>query len=673
MSVRARLFILLLALSVVPIVLLRVGGQVTLRELSSKLISDSSHLLVAKAKSHLLLMAEDHAEMWRREGVALEQTLALQKALAEAALAGPGPDALPGAMESAGRGAAGTLSSQLTVLADGRIVTAPGEPAPLRAFDARQAVWYRLALSQGAMVWTAPVIDPSTRRMGMTLSVPLLDATGRTAGVTALSAPLDIGGYAKSHALDFSRELRTYLVEYDPKDASGDGLCVIGEANGRDSAPGGGAGHLPPAAADQTPRHGLGHGRGMLGLAAPGMLVPDDPIDLSVVRLALKHGQSGVRQISVGDREWLWAFAPARVTGFALVMAAPMSDVTEDADAAGRAIEKLFDLQLHTTLIILACALALVAVIAWLAARSFTRPLTDLALTAARIGQGDLEARVKPSGGREFKELGRTFNEMIPKLKDHTRLQNSMALAREVHQRLLPAALAFLPGLELSAVSLSCDEVGGDSYDVIEAAHGDPACLAVLIGDVSGHGLDAALLMATARAFIRMRATKPGDPGAVISDVNRLLALDTSGTGRFMTLFYLEFDAANGRLRWVRAGHDPAILYRAATNDFEELAGPGIPLGALDDKEFSFLERPWPRPGDVLLLGSDGLWESRSPGGEMFGKERVRSVLREASALNARDIQDALLDALERFRGAIPVEDDVTLLIVKCAETEDSP
>jgi sigma-B regulation protein RsbU (phosphoserine phosphatase) len=661
-SVRARLFLLLLALSVIPIVLLRVGGQMTLRDLSAKLIGDSSHLLVTKAKSHLLLMAEDHAELWRREGVILEQTLRLQTTLVQAALAGPGPDALQKAMESAGRGAAATLSSQLTVFTDGRIVAVSGDPAPPRGFDARQAVWYRLAVSQDSMVWTAPVIDPVTRRMGMTLSAPIRDASGLPAGVTALSAPLDIGGYAKGHAQDFSKELKTYLVEYDAKDRAVDGFRVIGEASGQNGAAGA-----------QAPLHGMGHGRGMLGLAAPGSLVPDDPIDLSEVRLALKHGQSGVHQLKVGGREWLWAFAPARVTGFALVLAAPMSDATEDAVEAGRAIEKLFDLQLRTTLVILACALASVALIAWLAARSFTRPLTDLALTAARIGQGDLEARVTPSGGREFKELGSAFNEMIPRLKDHTRLQNSMALAREVHQRLLPAHLPSLPGLELSAVSLSCDEVGGDSYDVIEAARGDPACLAAVLGDVSGHGLDAALLMATARAFIRMRATRPGDPGAVISDVNRLLALDTSGTGRFMTLFYLEFDAPRGRLRWVRAGHDPAILYRAATDDFEELAGPGIPLGALEDKEFSFQERPWPSPGDILLLGSDGLWESRSPDGEMFGKERVRSVLRGSAGLGARQLQDALLDALERFRGTVPAEDDVTLLIVKCIETEASP
>lgn len=235
---------------------------------------------------------------------------------------------------------------------------------------------------------------------------------------------------------------------------------------------------------------------------------------------------------------------------------------------------------------------------------------------------------------------------------------------------MLPATLPNIQGLELAAASLTCTEAGGDFFDVIPEAHGSPSRTALLVGDVSGHGLDAALLMATARAFLRMRALQAGSPAEAVTDVNRLLTRDTYGTGRFMTLFYLEYDHATRSMTWVRAGHDPAILYRAREDIFEELAGPGIPLGALEDRTFAQLEAPVPRPGDVLLLGSDGLWEARGPSGEMFGKERVRQALRAAAAQPAQEVLQALLKTLEDFRGHGAPEDDVTLLVMKTLPEE---
>nr|WP_279343364.1 SpoIIE family protein phosphatase [Fundidesulfovibrio terrae] len=308
----------------------------------------------------------------------------------------------------------------------------------------------------------------------------------------------------------------------------------------------------------------------------------------------------------------------------------------------------------------------------WLLSRSLTRPVMDLSRAASRLGEGDFEARVEPSGGREMEELGRVFNSMAPKLKDFTRLTAAMALASEVHRRLIPAGLPAIAGMDMAAASVSCEEVGGDSFDVIPAAHGEPEITAMLVGDVSGHGLDAALLMATARAFLRMGAGQPGDASDVVAAVNRLLCLDTGGSGRFMTLFYLEAAPGRGRMRWVRAGHDPAILYSPARDAFEELGGSGIPLGVVEDRRFETSSRAWLAPGEVLLIGSDGLWEARGPDGSMFGKERVREVLRRSSGLAAKEVLDALFQALDQFKQGLPAEDDVTLLVLKAAPKEDA-
>jgi sigma-B regulation protein RsbU (phosphoserine phosphatase) len=171
--------------------------------------------------------------------------------------------------------------------------------------------------------------------------------------------------------------------------------------------------------------------------------------------------------------------------------------------------------------------------------------------------------------------------------------------------------------------------------------------------------------MTTARAFLRLRALQPGDPGQVVSEVNRLLAMDTVGTGRFMTLFYLELAQDRVELRWVRAGHDPAMLYDPTTDTFTDLGGPGLPLGAVEDYAYQDSVRPGLKPGQVLLVGSDGLWEARNQAGEMFGKDRVRAVIRANAHLPAGEVLETLLSAMTAFRGSQPVEDDVTLVVLR--------
>lgn len=659
MSVRAKLFLLLLALSVLPIVLLRLNAMHTRTELTDELVRHSQHVLVAKAKTHMLTIVQDHAMLWRREGLFLEQTLRLQALEVEKALPKGDPKALIEAYRSAYGPKDERLSGQITVFEDGRISALPEDLHLPRRFDARQAVWYRLALSENGMVWTSPVVDPVTRRLGITLSMPVRDPAGRVAGVTALTAPFFMGGHTREHLLEISPHLKSYLIDFEDMSPDGKGFRIVGQedaSTGRD---------------EEGSMHHMGRGMGMLGLSTPRWLAPDDPAELAAIAADLKNGMGDVRQSELDARDCIWAYAPAGVKGLALVLVAPKHDVTADAALAGEYIERRLQEQWRATLYMLVAGLMVVTLAAWLLSRSFTRPIVELSRASARLGEGDFGVRVTPSGGRELSEMGRIFNAMVPQLKDRTRLAAAMALAQEVHHRLLPAELPQVAGLDLAAVSISSEEVGGDSFDVVPGAHGHPDRVVALVGDVSGHGLDAALLMATARAFLRMRANQPGSPAEAVTDVNRLLAMDTVGSGRFMTLFYLEADPRTQSMRWVRAGHDPAILYNRAEDSFEELGGPGIPLGVLEDRTFAQSSRAWLRPGDVLLIGSDGMWEARGPGGDMFGKERVREILRASSGLAAKGVLEALMAALDAFREGSPAEDDVTLLVLKASNTED--
>ncbi len=211
-------------------------------------------------------------------------------------------------------------------------------------------------------------------------------------------------------------------------------------------------------------------------------------------------------------------------------------------------------------------------------------------------------------------------------------------------------------GLDVAGVSRSCDETGGDYYDFIfrDGRQGLPGQLVVAVGDVTGHGIPAALLMASVRAFLRSRLLTPGGIGQVLDDVNRLVSEDMGMTGRFMTLFALEVDLATRCVSWVRAGHDHALVYDPASDAFLELAGKGIPLGIDAKRTYPCENMDVLRPGWVIALGTDGIWEARNPEGVMYGKDRLRRIVRANAAGRAVDIVDAVMDDVESFRRGLP-------------------
>jgi sigma-B regulation protein RsbU (phosphoserine phosphatase) len=187
----------------------------------------------------------------------------------------------------------------------------------------------------------------------------------------------------------------------------------------------------------------------------------------------------------------------------------------------------------------------------------------------------------------------------------------------------------------------------------------------VVVGDVTGHGVDAALLMTTARAFLRMRASQCGSISQIITEMNRHLALDVLDSGRFMTLFYLTIDPENEQLRWVRAGHDPAIIYDPTEDKFEELKGSGLALGVEEAISYEENIKSGLFSGQIIAIGTDGIWEAQNKDGEMFGKERFREIIRQKANAEAHDIVDAVYSDLNEFTIGLRPEDDITLVVIK--------
>ncbi|MBT8406188.1 MAG: serine/threonine-protein phosphatase, partial [Deltaproteobacteria bacterium] len=186
-----------------------------------------------------------------------------------------------------------------------------------------------------------------------------------------------------------------------------------------------------------------------------------------------------------------------------------------------------------------------------------------------------------------------------------------------------------------------------------------------VVGDVTGHGVGAALLMATARALIRGLVSQPRDLAGCITRVNTFLAADVRQTGRFMSLFFLMLEAGSPTIRWVRAGHDPAILYNPKTDRFEELLGPGMVLGVEEEYSYQQVEKTIEAVGTIILIGTDGVWEAHNGEGDMFGKKRLYEIIRTNADKSAEEIQNGVLDAISRFRGPAPQEDDITLVVIK--------
>ncbi len=320
---------------------------------------------------------------------------------------------------------------------------------------------------------------------------------------------------------------------------------------------------------------------------------------------------------------------------------------------------------LYLTAFLLLVALATAIFLSRTFSNSIITPVRRMETAMVKVEAGDFTAFMPVDTNDELGALAEHFNQMTEGLKERYRLRQSLDLAKEVQQNLLPKTNPVVKGLDIAGKSIYCDETGGDYYDFISIGDNDKPKIGVAIGDVSGHGISSALLMATVRSSLRQRVSLPGSIANIISDLNYQLVQDVKDSGQFMTMFYLSIDPIKKQLNWVRAGHDPAIFYDPSSDLFEALGGSGLSLGVDEDWVFeNNLKRNLAR-GQIILLGTDGIWESRNPKGDMFGKERIFHILRKKSSSSANEILDTIFDSLNRFQKNVKIEDDVTLVIIK--------
>jgi serine phosphatase RsbU (regulator of sigma subunit) len=242
---------------------------------------------------------------------------------------------------------------------------------------------------------------------------------------------------------------------------------------------------------------------------------------------------------------------------------------------------------------------------------------------------------------------------------ERERLEREQQVASEIQQRFLPASAPHVEGYELQGISFPCYEIGGDYYDFIQREDGN---MVVALGDVSGKGTAAALLMSSLHAAIHAQSDAHDSIVSTIQAVNKYLT-ESIPPNRFVTLFYAELNPELGRLTFLNAGHNPPLIVHAG-GTMEQLASGGLPLGIMADAEFRE-GRTQLLPGDVLVIYSDGVSEAVNPTGEEFGPTRLYEVVARNLDASASGIRDRIESALTKFCQGTPAADDITLVIVK--------
>lgn len=242
---------------------------------------------------------------------------------------------------------------------------------------------------------------------------------------------------------------------------------------------------------------------------------------------------------------------------------------------------------------------------------------------------------------------------------ERERMERELAFASEIQQTFQPSTPPLVEGYEFQGISFSCYEIGGDYYDFIPRYDGK---MLIALGDVSGKGTAAALLMSSLHAAIHAQVAARNSLLETIKSVNQYLAQNTPAN-RFVTLFMAELNPADGTLKYINAGHNPPLIGRV-DGEIEQLKSGGFPLGIIPTAEYEINETRL-NAGEAIIIFSDGVSEAANLNGDEFGLERLSEVIRRNLSSSASGLRDKIESALSVFTQNAPANDDITLVIVK--------
>lgn len=248
---------------------------------------------------------------------------------------------------------------------------------------------------------------------------------------------------------------------------------------------------------------------------------------------------------------------------------------------------------------------------------------------------------------------------LVEERLERERMERELELATEIQQRFQPSAPPEIGGYEFQGISFSCYEIGGDYYDFIARPDGR---MLIALGDVSGKGTAAALLMSSLHAAIHAQVAAKSSLHETVNSVNHYLAENTPAN-RFVTLFIAELTPQTGFLSYINAGHNPPLVGHS-DGTISQLGSGGLPLGIMPSAEYDVGEMQL-GPGETLVIYSDGVSEAVNPHDEEFGLDRLSEVIRTNRSASASGLRDKVESALSSFTKTAPANDDITLVIAK--------
>jgi len=330
----------------------------------------------------------------------------------------------------------------------------------------------------------------------------------------------------------------------------------------------------------------------------------------------------------------------------------------------------------HKIVLLLLAALVVLLLLVAVISGRIARPVAELKRGVEKVSAGDLDHSLDIRTGDEIEELASAFNRMTVDLKEQIEnlraetarrqaVESELMIAREIQESILPRVFPPFPGrgeFDLYSVMSPAREVGGDFYDFFFY---DQSRFVMIIGDVSGKGVPAALFMMLSRTLIHTVASEEKDPARVLRKVNDIVAGDNESC-MFVTVFLACYDARTGRLAYSNAGHSPALKITAAKKVEELTTENSVALGVMPEVEYRSGETVL-EPGDRFVVYTDGVNEAVSPEGEFYGTERFIEHFLKPGAPTAREEADAILrDVMDFQKGN--QHDDITITVFKRLE-----
>ncbi len=385
---------------------------------------------------------------------------------------------------------------------------------------------------------------------------------------------------------------------------------------------------------------------------------PDFEGEATALFEGMQYGKEGYVSVPYEGEVSIWAYATAEI-GLGILNILPEREVLFRIARHPERFSRW--LSLDSLLIVSALVLVMVVIVA-LRSRRMLAPFFSMVSAFGRVSKGDFSTKLDFNVRDERQMIADAFNNMTIQLEDGMRMRQGLEVAKEVQHNFFPEIDADTSDLDIAVRMSYCEETGGDYIDVLHEKDGK---VCIVVGDVTGHGVGAALLMATVRSLIRGRYEVDTDLSGVITSANSKLSADMGDSGRFVTLFIVEINPASRQLRWVRAGHDPAWLFCNTDCSIVPLSGPGVAMGVDCDLTYSENHRDQLESGDVILIGTDGIWETSGSDGTQFGKHRLERIVSENAGRTASEICDSLIDEVDQFRGDQKPEDDVSVVVIK--------